>query len=210
MARGHRIEKIPEVPLVVSNGIENIDKTKQALKVLSQLNAVSDVEKSKASRQIRCGKGKMRNRRHVQRKGPLVIYNEDNGIRKAFRNIPGVDTCCVDRLNLLQLAPGGHLGRFCIWSEGAFKKLDAVFGTTRKKSLQKKDYMLPRPKLFTDIQRVINSDEVQKAVRPKRRKPKRAAIRKNPLKNPYVMHRLNPYARVLQRAALKQHGLLGQ
>ena len=50
MARGHRIEKIPEVPLVVSNGIENIDKTKQALKVLSQLNAVSDVEKSKASR----------------------------------------------------------------------------------------------------------------------------------------------------------------
>ena len=77
----------------------------------------------------------------MQRKGPLVIYNEDNGIRKAFRNIPGVDTCSVDRLNLLQLAPGGHLGRFCIWSEGAFKKLDAVFGTVKKKSLQKKDYM---------------------------------------------------------------------
>ncbi|XP_062512076.1 large ribosomal subunit protein uL4B-like [Corticium candelabrum] len=207
MARGHRIEKIPEVPLVVSNGLENIDKTKSAMKLLQQLNAVADVERSKLSRKIRAGKGKMRNRRHVQRKGPLVIYNEDNGIRKAFRNIPGVDTCSVDCLNLLELAPGGHVGRFCIWSEGAFKKLDAVFGTTKKKSIQKKNYMLPRSKVFTDIQRVINSDEVQKVLRAKLRKPKRAAIKKNPLKNPFVMHRLNPYATVTKRAALKKHGL---
>ena len=29
----------------------------------------------------------------------------------------------VDALNLLKLAPGGHVGRFCIWTEAAFKKL---------------------------------------------------------------------------------------
>jgi hypothetical protein len=29
----------------------------------------------------------------------------------------------VDALNLLKLAPGGHVGRFCIWTESAFKKL---------------------------------------------------------------------------------------
>jgi hypothetical protein len=29
----------------------------------------------------------------------------------------------------LQLAPGGHLGRFCIWTKSAFEKLDAIFGT---------------------------------------------------------------------------------
>ena len=29
----------------------------------------------------------------------------------------------VDVLNLLKLAPGGHVGRFCIWTESAFKKL---------------------------------------------------------------------------------------
>ena len=29
----------------------------------------------------------------------------------------------VDNLNLLKLAPGGHVGRFCIWTESAFKKL---------------------------------------------------------------------------------------
>ena len=29
----------------------------------------------------------------------------------------------MDNLNLLKLAPGGHVGRFVIWTEGAFKKL---------------------------------------------------------------------------------------
>ena len=33
----------------------------------------------------------------------------------------------VDKLNLLKIAPGGHLGRFCIWTESAFKKLDQIY-----------------------------------------------------------------------------------
>lgn len=28
----------------------------------------------------------------------------------------------------LQLAPGGHLGRFIIWTKSAFSKLDEIFG----------------------------------------------------------------------------------
>merc|ERR1712079_397429 len=52
-----------------------------------------------------------------------VIYDQDQGLTKAFRNIPGVDTIQVDNLNLLKLAPGGHVGRFCIWTEGAIRKL---------------------------------------------------------------------------------------
>lgn len=42
-----------------------------------------------ASQRMRAGKGKMRNRRRIQRRGPCIIYNEDNGIIRAFRNIPG-------------------------------------------------------------------------------------------------------------------------
>lgn len=67
-------------------------------------------------------------RRYVSRKGPLVIYGNEAACARAFRNLPGVEVACVDRLNLLQLAPGGHLGRFCIWTKSAFEKLDAVFG----------------------------------------------------------------------------------
>lgn len=71
----------------------------------------------------------MRNRRRIQRQGPLVVYFKDDGIRKAFRNIPGVETMNVDRMNLLKLAPGGHVGRFVIWTESAFKRLNELFGS---------------------------------------------------------------------------------
>ena len=36
-------------------------------------------------------------------------------------------TCCP--CLLLQLAPGGHLGRFIVWTKSAFEQLDSVFGT---------------------------------------------------------------------------------
>jgi len=35
----------------------------------------------------------------------------------------------VNRLNLLDLCPGGHVGRFVIWTEGAFKQLKDIFGS---------------------------------------------------------------------------------
>merc|ERR1712205_284960 len=58
MARGHKIDAVPECPLVVDSSIEKTDKTLKAMKVLTELGAVADVEKSKASRQVRSGKGK--------------------------------------------------------------------------------------------------------------------------------------------------------
>jgi large subunit ribosomal protein L4e len=141
LARGHRIEEIEEVPLVVGNAIESIHKTKEAVALLKTLRAYRDVVKVSNSRKLRAGKGKMRNRRHRQRRGPLVVYNEDCGIVKAFRNLPGVEVVNVRRLNLLQLAPGGHIGRFVIWTEGAFALLDEVFGTFDKAAVYKKDYL---------------------------------------------------------------------
>merc|ERR1711924_488671 len=44
---------------------------------------------------------------------------ENNGIARAFRAIPGVELCSVDRMNLLQLAPGGTFGRLIVWTAPA-------------------------------------------------------------------------------------------
>merc|ERR1712205_249514 len=193
MARGHRISEVPECPLVVGNAVESIDKTQKAVKLLKEVGAYEDVEKSKSSRQIRSGKGKMRNRRHVQRRGPLVVYANDNGINKAFRKLSGVEGCPVDRLNLLQLAPGGHLGRFVVFSEDAFAKLDAVYGGKNGKlSEEKKGYRVPRATM-------TNSDEVQARAVPAKAQQKFRRIKKNPLKNLGTMVKLNPYAIVQKR-----------
>merc|ERR1711981_1006145 len=203
MARGHRISEVAECPLVVDNSVESIDKTQKAVKLLKEVGAFEDVEKSKASRQIRSGKGKMRNRRHVQRRGPLVVYAEDNGINKAFRNLSGVEVCSVDRLNLLQLAPGGHLGRFVIFSEDAFARLDTVFGGANGKlSEEKKGFRVPRSMMTnSDLPRIINSDEVQSKVVPAKTQGKFRRIKKNPLKNLGTMVKLNPYAMKQKRQA---------
>merc|ERR1719178_392180 len=128
MARGHKIDNVAECPVVVEGGAEACDKTSKAMKILESLGALDDIEKCKDSRQVRSGKGKMRNRRYVQRRGPLVVFAEDNGLKKAMRNISGVEVCDVSRLNLLQLAPGGHLGGFVIFTEQAFAALDGLYG----------------------------------------------------------------------------------
>jgi len=144
LARGHRISEVAEIPLVVDAETESIQRTKQAIAALTAVGAYTDVEKAKASRKLRRGKGKMRNRRHVQRVGPLVVYAEDNGIVQAMRNLPGVELAHVDRLNLLQLAPGGHMGRFIVWTKPAFKKLEDIFGSVSRTSTQKSGYSSPQ------------------------------------------------------------------
>lgn len=115
---------------------------------------------------MRAGKGKMRNRRRVQKRGPLIIYGEDKGLRKAFRNIPGVDLLNVTRLNLRKIAPGGHVGRFCIWTESAIARLNALYGTWSRKAKLKSDYNLPQPIMTgTDLTRLLRSEEIQKVIR---------------------------------------------
>jgi len=161
------------------------------------------VEKAADSRKIRRGRGKLRNRRHVLRRGPLVVYNEDNGLVKAFRNLPGVDTAQVDSLNLLQLAPGGHLGRFIIWTQGAFTRLNELWGSQSRESTVKKGYKLPRALMSnSDVTRLINSDEVQTRVRAPIKTLKRRVQHKNPLKNFGARVKLNPYALTLRRSEL--------
>jgi len=203
MARGHRVEQLPEVPLVVDNKvIDNVDKSKKAVQLLKSLGAYDDVERVCESVKLRRGKGKMRNRRYVNKRGPLVIYKEKGPAVKAFRNLPGVELCSVNRLNLLQLAPGGHLGRFCIWTRDAFENLDKIYGTHRKQSTEKVDYSLPRSMLTNaDLARIINSDEVQSVARPKQR-PVDHGRKRNPLKNLGFMIKLNPYAKTVKRREL--------
>lgn len=202
MSKGHRIEQVPELPLVVSDKIQEVKKTKEAVGVLRKLKAWPDIEKVKASRRFRAGKGKMRNRARIQRRGPIIIYHQDNGITKAFRNIPGITLIPVDRLNLLKIAPGGHVGRFCIWTESAFRHLDSIYGTYRKKSSEKTDYSLPTTKMtVTDLSRLLKSDEIQKAIRAPIKERKHTVLKRNPLKNQTVMAKLNPYAIVQKKTA---------
>merc|ERR1719453_232608 len=196
MARGHRIDDVSELPLVVSDAAQSISKTKAALELLEGLGCGTELTKVAASKKLRSGKGKMRDRKYTMRRGPLVIYAEDSGITRALRNLPGVESCHVDRMNLLQLAPGGSFGRFVVYTEGAFSKLSALFGDSDNAAPEKKGYHLPRAMMTNaDVARIINSDEIQSVVMPAKDAPKTYGKKVNGLKNKKAMFKLNPAAK---------------
>jgi len=204
MARGHRIGQVAELPLVVSDGLESVTKTKEAVEALKKLGCGEDLQRVLDSKKVRAGQGKARNRRYRMRCGPLIIYNEDNGITRAMRNIPGVEATSVDNLNLLRLAPGGHFGRFLIFTEGAFKKLTEIYGTAEETAPLKKGYHMPRAAMENaDLARIINSTEVQSVLKPKLEAQKTHEPKRNALKNKDVMDSLNPGA-LKRKAALQK------
>jgi len=170
--RGHKVDQVKEVPIVVQDDIEAMKTTKEAVACLNDLGLSEEMERCRR-KQNRAGKGKMRGRRHKMRRGPLIIYNDDNGIVKAFRNVPGVDLCQVGRLNILQLAPGGHVGRLCIWSKSAFEKLGSWL--EGKKAPQ---VIMTNSSLHA----LINSDEIQDVIRG-HRAVKKVPRKRNLLKN---------------------------
>ncbi|KAJ9464680.1 60S ribosomal protein L4-2 [Diplonema papillatum] len=200
MARGHKIDEVNEFPVVI-DGLQKVQKTKDAVKALKAIDAEDDCARVTVAENIRSGAGKMRNRRYTNRRGPLIVFADADGVR-AFRNISGIDTCNVESLNLLQLAPGGHVGRFIVWTKAAFEKLPSIFGGFDTKSSTKKNYTLPRPTVtLSDVQRVLNSAEVAKACRARITTPQPVRNHTNPFRKSSAMFKLNPHAKVLRGEA---------
>jgi large subunit ribosomal protein L4e len=204
LARGHRVNQVPEIPLVVDNFTG--DKTKDFISTLQRLGLGEELEKVRNSRKVRAGQGKYRNRRYRMRKGPLFVFDDQSAVAQTrARNIPGLEFCHVDRLNLLQLAPGGHLGRLIIWTQSSFERLNHIFGSYNQPGVGKKGYVLERPLLANaNLARIINSTEVQRAVRPKQKNVQlHDRQKKNPLKNRRKMDFLNPFDKVRRANAKK-------
>jgi large subunit ribosomal protein L4e len=207
MARGHLVNNVPEFPLVIDN--LSLPNTKSLLTALNSFGCGDDLAKVRNNKHARAGKGKYRSSKYVMRKGPLIIFdNNEDGVKRAARNLPGVDTCSVHRLNILQLAPGGHLGRFLIFTKAAFASLNSVFGTYRSASQEKSGYHMNRSMMTcADLARIINSDQVQSKLRDTKTN---SAVRhhdknkKNPLKNVAIMNRLNPFAAEQKKIVAKQ------
>jgi large subunit ribosomal protein L4e len=126
-ARGHQLENVPQIPLVVDNELCNVRKTKETREIFKKLGLMDDVVRAKTGKNIRAGRGKTRGRKYKTPKGPLLVVGEDKGIRLAARNHPGVEVVVVDNLNAELLAPGTHPGRLTIYTPSALEKLGEMF-----------------------------------------------------------------------------------
>jgi large subunit ribosomal protein L4e len=121
--RGHVLNGVPELPLVVTDDIESMTSAKDVIRFLKAVGVWKDVERVVKGTKIRSGRGKMRGRKYKTPVGPLIVVKNDRGITKGARNIPGVSVSTVAGLNAELLAPGGVPGRLTIWTEGAIAQL---------------------------------------------------------------------------------------
>ncbi|AEK72877.1 50S ribosomal protein L4P [Thermococcus sp. 4557] len=127
-ARGHIVDNVPQVPIVVTDDLEKVFKTAQTREIFKKLGVWDDIERAKKNTKIRAGKGKMRGRRYKKAKGPLVVVAKNEGIVQGARNHPGVDVVTVENLGVELLAPGTHPGRLTVWTKGAIERLREIYG----------------------------------------------------------------------------------
>lgn len=120
-ARGYKYEG--DLPLVVSDDIEAIEKTSDVVGLLTAIGLEADLERAR-QKQVRGGRGKMRGRQYRKKVGVLIVVGEDRGIRRAARNIAGCDVVTLDEVNAELLAPGTHAGRLTVWSESALRMME--------------------------------------------------------------------------------------
>jgi len=129
--RGHRIDAVKELPIILDDGIQGLQKTREVRDLFSKLGVWNDVVRTSDAK-TRAGKGKMRNRRFKHRRGPLIVVAEDFGISEATGSLPGVEVVRASDLNVELLAPGAVPGRLTLWTRSALISLDTVFRVDRE------------------------------------------------------------------------------
>jgi large subunit ribosomal protein L4e len=127
--RGHEVEGVLEIPLVVEDSLSELTKAKEVEEAFTNLGLLTDIYRVRESRGIRAGKGKHRGRKMKQAVGPLIVIAENKGIVKAASNLPGVDVVTVSDLNAEVLAPGTHAGRLTVWTTSAIAEVGKLYST---------------------------------------------------------------------------------
>ena len=126
--RGHRIDAIENVPIVIDNAFEALSKAQEVEEVFTKLGFDEEFMRVKESRNVRAGKGKHRGRKMKQAVGPLIVVAEGKALIAAASNLIGVEVTTVANLNTEMLAPGTHPGRLTVWTNGAIEKLSTLYG----------------------------------------------------------------------------------
>ena len=125
-ARGHRVDQVPSLPLVVVDDLEGITKARELRGVFKALGLWPDIKRAKERIRVRAGKGKRRGRRLKKPKSVLIVVSrKDAPVIDVADNFPGVDAVYVDMLSVLHLAPGGVPGRLTLWTRSAIEALAA-------------------------------------------------------------------------------------
>ena len=123
--RGHKVDGIDSLPLIISDDIEKVSKTSELIKVIDDLKITQDTDRLK-NRKRRTGKVALRGRVSKVGKSALFVVSKSENISKAAASIPGIDVCEAKNLSVLNLAPGGTLIRLTVFSKKAIEEIAEI------------------------------------------------------------------------------------
>lgn len=118
--RGHKVPA--DYPFVIENGFESIDKTKDVLSAFGKIGLNDELKRTSVKR-VRSGLGKLRGRKTITKKGPLVVVANNCKLQKSAANILGVEIVRINQINCELLAPGTIPGRLTLFTEDSIKEL---------------------------------------------------------------------------------------
>ena len=124
--KGHRVDKIESFPIVVSDQIESISKSKELSRAFDSLNLSQDVNRLVERQKPRSGKPLLRGRQHKVGKSVLLVVKDSKNLSKAAGTLPGVDVVSASNLSVLDLAPGAMPIRLTVFSKGAIEEIGKI------------------------------------------------------------------------------------
>lgn len=121
--RGHLLNNSIQLPIVVSNEIESVTKSKDLEKIIIKLGFEDDLKRTYA-RRIKSVHKNSTNRRSAL--SVLIIVSNDANIGRLNNSLPGIAVKTVKSVSVLDLAPGSKPVRLTIFSENAIKELNTL------------------------------------------------------------------------------------
>ena len=125
--RGHKIKNNLQLPIVVSNEIESIVKSKDLEKILLKLGLEEDLQRTFIRRNKSVHKHGTNRRSALS---VLIIVSNAQKIGRLNNSLPGITVKSVKSISVLDLAPGSKPARLTIYSENAIKELNNLKPTS--------------------------------------------------------------------------------
>lgn len=128
--RGHKLSNISSFPIIISDDIESISRTKDLLNLLRALGLQQELDRVDFSRKARSGTARRRGRKGRSAVSAIIVIgssgdeDENKNIHKLSGSVGGIDIKQVKDLSVLDLAPGSKPMRLAIFSESAIKELN--------------------------------------------------------------------------------------
>jgi large subunit ribosomal protein L4e len=130
--RGHKISNEVKLPLVVSNDIESITKTKDLKNSLIRFGLEDDLARASLVRKARSGTARRRGRSTRSGTSALIVVGNDSKLVTLSESIPGINIKHVNELSILDLVPGSKPIRLTIYSQSAIDYLKTLHAPMHK------------------------------------------------------------------------------